>query len=188
MHQEESKQPSKSQALLNVIIELQKFVIEHDITSLELVNCANAVRANYLSAAASINQRDIRSSAYCDFCGCCGVESECTRFIQGRGNNYICSTCVERCSEVLSVKWLSDSESRGNRSYIDWNEMSKRGLLFRINHEILHPLGLAIEYSADSGASERVRVALDGIYTYSDDVMKKAKAQGWVKQSVSQNL
>lgn len=50
---------------------------------------------------------------------------------------------------------------------IDWNEMSKLGLIERINKEILHPLGLAMTRDPDDGISRQVLVALDGKFEYS---------------------
>lgn len=45
---------------------------------------------------------------------------------------------------------------------IDWNEISRRGLLERINREIMHPLGLAVARHVDTGASPGALVAPDG--------------------------
>lgn len=53
-----------------------------------------------------------------------------------------------------------------NQYVIDWNTMSKLGLIARINAEILHPLGLAMARCQGSGFSEFVLVADDGIYEY----------------------
>ncbi|WP_085841441.1 DUF7415 domain-containing protein [Enterobacter asburiae] len=64
---------------------------------------------------------------------------------------------------------------------INWNEMSRRGLVFRINNEILHPLGLALGYSPDNGFSECVYVSPDGGFKYSEALMDDARDKGWVK-------
>lgn len=56
---------------------------------------------------------------------------------------------------------------------IDWNQASQLGLIARINHEILHPLGLAMTRNPDTGASESLLVADDGIWVYSDTILKK---------------
>lgn len=37
--------------------------------------------------------------------------------------------------------------------YIDWNEISRRGLLVRINREVMHPLGLAVARDPATGKS-----------------------------------
>lgn len=50
--------------------------------------------------------------------------------------------------------------------FIDWNELSKRGLIERINREILHPIGLAVCRDVDSGTSPGAFVAPDGEFTY----------------------
>lgn len=52
---------------------------------------------------------------------------------------------------------------------IDWNELSKRGLVRRINSELLHPMGLAVMYVPDSGVSPGALVAPDGIWTYPEE-------------------
>jgi hypothetical protein len=52
---------------------------------------------------------------------------------------------------------------------IDWNEISRRGLLKRINKEIMHPLGLAIWRDPDTGLSGGAFVAPDGVFVYGDE-------------------
>ena len=64
---------------------------------------------------------------------------------------------------------------------INWNDMSKLGLIRRINEEILHPLGLAMSRNIETGTSEEIFVADDGIWEYaippdvilSDDEIKR---------------
>lgn len=51
---------------------------------------------------------------------------------------------------------------------IDWTEISKRGLLMRINREIMHPLGLAV-FRDDTGISEGAFVSPDGKWVYAED-------------------
>ncbi|WP_413485406.1 hypothetical protein [Shewanella baltica] len=51
---------------------------------------------------------------------------------------------------------------------INWNQMSKLGLIERINREILHPMGLAIARDVTTGISEKVLVAPDGIFEYGE--------------------
>ncbi|MFJ5321056.1 MULTISPECIES: DUF7415 domain-containing protein [Pectobacterium] len=53
---------------------------------------------------------------------------------------------------------------------IDWNEISRRGLLVRINNEIMHPIGLAIFRDPDSGVSGGALVADDGVWQYAESV------------------
>lgn len=50
---------------------------------------------------------------------------------------------------------------------IDWNEASNRGLIVRINTEILHPLGLAMCRNVEDGTSPYLLVSDDGVWTYS---------------------
>ncbi|MGK8744085.1 DUF7415 domain-containing protein [Pseudomonas aeruginosa] len=53
---------------------------------------------------------------------------------------------------------------------IDWNELSRRGLLVRINREILHPLGLAVCRDTETGLSPGAVVSDAGPFVYPDDV------------------
>lgn len=53
--------------------------------------------------------------------------------------------------------------------------------MFRINHEILHPLGLAMAYDANTGLSSGAHVASDGVWSFSDEVMDYAIQRGWRK-------
>ncbi|EFB2840268.1 hypothetical protein FHD44_12390 [Escherichia coli] len=57
--------------------------------------------------------------------------------------------------------------------------LSARGLVFRINHEIMHQLGLAIMYEPDTGLSGGAMVAVDGMWNYSDEQMERAQQNGW---------
>lgn len=56
-------------------------------------------------------------------------------------------------------------------SRIDWNEMSRRGLIKRINKEILHPLGLAMTLDVETGHSRFVVVSDNGPFVYEEDVI-----------------
>lgn len=49
---------------------------------------------------------------------------------------------------------------------IDWNEISRLGLLERINREIMHPLGFAIYRNPEDGTSGGALIAPDGIWEY----------------------
>ncbi|MGN2381298.1 DUF7415 domain-containing protein [Pseudomonas sp. Marseille-Q5299] len=61
---------------------------------------------------------------------------------------------------------------------IDWNEISRRGLLVRINREIMHPLGLAICRDPETGLSPGAVVSDDGAWVYPDDVDAEPCAKG----------
>ncbi|QYX51501.1 hypothetical protein K3F44_18085 [Pseudomonas sp. S07E 245] len=52
---------------------------------------------------------------------------------------------------------------------IDWNEISHRGLLVRINREIMHPLGLAVARDPATGLSLGAIVSDDGPFVYAED-------------------
>ena len=49
---------------------------------------------------------------------------------------------------------------------IDWNEISRLGLLERINREIMHPLGLAIFRVVETGTSPGAYLSTDGPFVY----------------------
>lgn len=70
---------------------------------------------------------------------------------------------------VQPVGVINKRSSINGCDLIDWNEISKRGLLVRINREIMHPLGLAIFRNEESGVSEGAVIAPDGIWTYPGD-------------------
>ena len=53
---------------------------------------------------------------------------------------------------------------------IDWNKMSELGLIEQINTEILHPIGLAISRNPETGFSEAVLIADDGVFEYSPNL------------------
>ncbi|WP_432777781.1 hypothetical protein O4O02_01975 [Pseudomonas fortuita] len=53
---------------------------------------------------------------------------------------------------------------------IDWNELSRRGLLVRINREILHPMGLAVCRDPETGLSPGAVVSDGGPFVYAEDV------------------
>lgn len=81
---------------------------------------------------------------------------------------------------MLSIQILAKDEPSG-MSFLNWKELSEKGLVFRINHEILHPLGLAIGYETLSGVSGGAFIAGDGVWQYSDELVAEAKENGWLK-------
>ncbi|ULL06041.1 hypothetical protein JNO42_03240 [Pseudomonas putida] len=60
---------------------------------------------------------------------------------------------------------------------IDWNEISQRGLLVRINREIMHPLGLAICRNPETGTSPGAVVSDNGPWIFPEDLNSDAKAK-----------
>lgn len=60
----------------------------------------------------------------------------------------------------------SDREMVSGFNWLDWNQLSALGLVFRINHEILHPLGLAIFRESESAISKGALVAPDNVFSY----------------------
>ena len=81
---------------------------------------------------------------------------------------------------MLSFQRLVQDEPCG-MTMLNWKELSEKGLVFRINHEILHPLGLAIGYETLNGVSGGAFVADDGEWQYSDELVAEAKKNGWFK-------
>ncbi|MBC0244044.1 RNA-binding protein, partial [Escherichia coli] len=77
---------------------------------------------------------------------------------------------------LLSIELLNT----GAYKIVNWKELSERGLVFRINHEIMHQLGLAVMYEPETGMSGGAMVATDGIWNYSDEQMEHAKQNGWL--------
>lgn len=71
------------------------------------------------------------------------------------------------------LEWVFIVQSRQaaqqQYDWIDWNELSKRGLLERINREIMHPLGLAVFRDPDTGKSGGALISPDGAFQYPDD-------------------
>ena len=67
----------------------------------------------------------------------------------------------------------------GAYEIVNWKELSERGLVFRINHEIMHQLGLAVMYESVTGLSGGAVVAADGMWSYSDEQVECAKQKGW---------
>lgn len=53
---------------------------------------------------------------------------------------------------------------------IDWNTASELGLIERINREVLHPLGLAMCRTVETGDSPGLLVSPDGEFEYSPGV------------------
>ncbi|ALZ09125.1 MULTISPECIES: hypothetical protein [Pseudomonas] len=53
---------------------------------------------------------------------------------------------------------------------IDWNEISRLGLLERINREIMHPLGYAVCREVETGRSPGALVSDDGPFVYPDQL------------------
>ena len=53
---------------------------------------------------------------------------------------------------MLSFQLMLDDADCG-MTIMNWKELSEKGLVFRINHEILHPPGLAVGYEMTNGVS-----------------------------------
>lgn len=77
----------------------------------------------------------------------------------------------ELCSEAFGV--TKPSEKIGGCDWVSWNELSARGLIVRINKEILHPIGLAVFRDPNIGISQGALIAPDGVWEYDQSVSVK---------------
>lgn len=64
---------------------------------------------------------------------------------------------------------------------LDWNDMSNLGIIYRINSEILHPMGLAMTRIPDTGSSDSILVASDGVFEYSEELKQRNESKGIAK-------
>lgn len=60
---------------------------------------------------------------------------------------------------------------------VDWNWLSEQGLLYKINKDVLHPLGLAASRNPDTGGSDAILVADDLVWEYSSDLVAENEAK-----------
>ncbi len=57
---------------------------------------------------------------------------------------------------------------------VDFNFLSKHGLIYQINKEVLHPLGLALSYNEETGTSPGCIVDdSDFRWEYTDDITEE---------------
>lgn len=77
----------------------------------------------------------------------------------------------ELCNEAFGI--LKPVEKIGGCEWVSWNELSARGLLIRINKEILHPVGLAVFRDPKTGISQGASIAPDGVWEYDQSVSVK---------------
>ncbi|MEQ9938743.1 MULTISPECIES: 3'-5' exonuclease [Pectobacterium] len=73
-------------------------------------------------------------------------------------------------SAVMSRLVRNKPEKLVGCDWIDWNELSERGLLVRINNEIMHPIGLAIFRDQETGGSGGALISHDGKWRYSKNL------------------
>lgn len=59
---------------------------------------------------------------------------------------------------------------------IDWKVMAELGLLARINHEILHPLGYSAFYVVDTGVSPGALVSESGGWEFTPEQLMKSSS------------
>lgn len=75
------------------------------------------------------------------------------------------------CNEAFGV--IKPVEKIGGCDWVSWNELSARGLLIRINKEILHPVGLVVFRDPKTGISQGALIAPDGVWEYDQSVSVK---------------
>ncbi|EAQ5053939.1 hypothetical protein C9F40_09650 [Salmonella enterica] len=61
----------------------------------------------------------------------------------------------------------------GGCEWVSWNELSARGIIVRINKEILHPIGLAVFRDPNTGISQGALIAPDGVWEYDQSISVK---------------
>ncbi|BEH83448.1 hypothetical protein POFPNCPI_00226 [Klebsiella phage vB_KpM-Mild] len=64
--------------------------------------------------------------------------------------------------------------------YVDFNTLSEMGLVWRINREILHPLGLALSRDVETGSSPGALIADDGVWHF-DEFTNERNAEKFSK-------
>lgn len=64
--------------------------------------------------------------------------------------------------------------------YVDFNTLSEMGLVWRINREILHPLGLALSRDVETGSSPGALIADDGVWHF-DELTNERNAEKFSK-------
>jgi len=67
---------------------------------------------------------------------------------------------------------------------INWNQLSELGLLYRINKELLHPLGLTISRNPDTGSSDEILIAPDGVWTYAEGINNDTLTDDEIRQKI----
>lgn len=77
----------------------------------------------------------------------------------------------ELCSDAFGAR--KPSEKIGGCEWVSWNELSARGLIVRINKEILHPIGLAVFRDPKTGISQGALIAADGVWEYDQSISVK---------------
>ena len=84
----------------------------------------------------------------------------------------VCKRCNEplgmnNYEESLENQKLEKTEEKPKYKIMDFEEMSNNGLIWKINKEILHPLGLAL--ARDGDTSPGCMIAPDGKWEFSEE-------------------
>lgn len=56
---------------------------------------------------------------------------------------------------------------------INYKDLSDWGLIYKINKEVLHPLGISLSWDPDTGSSDCLLVADDMIWRYADELAER---------------
>ena len=84
----------------------------------------------------------------------------------------VCKRCNEplgmnNYEESLENQKLEKTEEKPKYKIMDFEEMSNNGLIWKINKEILHPLGLAL--ARDGDTSPGCMIAPDGKWEFNEE-------------------
>ena len=84
----------------------------------------------------------------------------------------VCKRCNEplgmnNYEESLENQKLEKTEKKPKYKIMDFEEMSNNGLIWKINKEILHPLGLAL--ARDGDTSPGCMIAPDGKWEFNEE-------------------
>ena len=60
---------------------------------------------------------------------------------------------------------------------MDFNQLSEAGLLYLINKQVLHPLGLSLTLDSKTGKSNGAIIALDLIWEFSSEIEKEYRVK-----------
>lgn len=107
------------------------------------------------------------------------LNKNCTKFniylAGSKPHSYSIVVC-KRCNEPLGMNNYEESlenqklekiEEKPKYKIMDFEEMSNNGLIWKINKEILHPLGLAL--ARDGDTSPGCMIAPDGKWEFSEE-------------------
>ena len=69
------------------------------------------------------------------------------------------------------------ANTSGKFKMIDFEKLSEWGLIYKINKEVLHPLGLALTRELETPISKGAVISPDLKFEYTDDVVQRNEAK-----------